>query len=276
MLKSLGLPDKALVALVGCAASGKTTASAMFPRSWVLRSDQVREDVADDAGDQSADPHVWHLLFERLKARLALGLPAVVDATSADPDDRAWLLAHARRYKAPAVALVFDDVPLAEALTRNGRRPENRRVPADVLARQHAQIAAADLAAEGFTVVHAADLPAVTLILRRLAEQRGAQTDPIEVVFGSAAARLITWDTPSRDPEYDTATLAAGREELLLRHVADGDPYDQRFEARVTCGTEGCAGPAWTPVYSLGQLAAAHAGHAENEALCSVCDRFED
>ncbi|MFF2548331.1 AAA family ATPase [Kitasatospora sp. NPDC058063] len=275
MLKSLGLPDNALIALVGCAGSGKTTLSAMFPPSWVVAADQVREDVAGDAGNQSADPHVWHLVFERLKARLVLGLPAVVDATGADPDDRAWLLAHARRYKAPAVALVLD-VPLAEALTRNARRPENRRVPVDVLARQHAQIAAADLAAEGFTVVRAAALPAVTLILRRLIEQHGVETDEIEAVFGSAAARLITWDTPSRDPEYRTATLAAGREELLLRYNADGEPYDHRFEARATCDTEGCAGPAWTPVHSLAQLAAAHAGNAEHEALCTVCDRFED
>lgn len=274
ILKSLAVPPNSMIALIGCAGSGKSTVTAMFPAPWVLSADQYREDVADDAGDQSAGPDAWNLLYARLDARLRRGLPAVVDATSAAAHDRAQLLAHAARHQAPAVALVLD-TPLDDAQRRNAARPANRRVPAAVVAEQHAQIAAAQLMNEGFArVIASGELLVLPAILRRLVEQHGAVTGQIEAVFGAAAARLITWDEQSHDPEFATATLAAGGEELRLRYMDDGDPYDQRFEALAVCETAGCPGPAWTAVHGLGQLAAAQSGQPENEVLCVQCDDY--
>ncbi|MFD8597686.1 AAA family ATPase [Kitasatospora sp. NPDC059646] len=277
MLNTLGLPPNSLIALIGCAGSGKSSLSAMFPRSWVLSSDRHREDVADDAGDQSANSDAWNLLYARLDARLGRGLPAVVDATSADASDRAQLLTRARRHGAPAVALVLD-VDVSEALRRNALRPPSRRVPPAVVVQQHSRIAAADLAAEGFArVVRSGELPVLSTVLHRLAAEHGTRTDLIEATFGTEAARLITWDVPSRAPEHRTATLAAGGEELLLRYQDGGDPYDHRFEVEVGgCPNDAdCPGPAWSPVHHLGDLLAAQAGNPANESRCDACEGDE-
>jgi hypothetical protein len=52
----------------------------------------------------------------------------------------------------------------------------------------------------------------------------------------------------------------------------DGNPYDHHFQARVACTIPTCPGPAWSPVHSIAELAAAHTGQPSNEALCDICD----
>ncbi len=72
--------------------------------------------------------------------------------------------------------------------------------------------------------------------------------------------------------QYRTGTFGAGGESLRVRWMDDGDPYDLRFEALVSCPADWCAGPAWTPVRSVAELAAAHRGTPLDESHCVRCD----
>ena len=272
VLDNLGMAPNSVIVLMGCAGSGKSSAAAMFPPSWVLSADALREQVSDDAGNQDASEEAWTLLHLMLEARLGRGLPAVVDATNTQPWVRRGLLVRAGCHQAPVTALVLD-TPLDVAQARNRVRPVNRRVPEAIVAEQHAQLSAAHLLTEGFAhVVTAGELPVLATVLRRLATVQGRTLGEVEAVFGYDLAALFTWDEKSHDLDHQTGTIAAGGQEMRLRWVADGDPFDNRFEAQVPCDTAGCPGPAWTVVHSLAELQAAYEGCPEDEALCDICD----
>ena len=144
------IPADALVLLIGPAASGKSTwAATRFPPSQVLSSDAFREMVADDASDQAATRDAFRLLHLVARARVERGLLTVIDATNLQRAARTALLGLAARNGRPTIAVVLD-VPLDELLARNAARA--RSVPAEVVRRHHAQLAAAvaDLAEEGY------------------------------------------------------------------------------------------------------------------------------
>ena len=147
------LPPDALVLLIGPAASGKSTwAAAHFRPSQVLSSDAFREMVADRAADQSASADAFRLLHAAASARLKRGLLTVIDATNLQRAARKPLLALARRYARPTVAVLFD-VPLDVLLARNHGR--DRVVPPDaVRLHAHAMTAAVrEVADEGYQLV---------------------------------------------------------------------------------------------------------------------------
>lgn len=149
------LPTDALVLLIGPAASGKSTyAARSFRPSAVLSSDALRAAVSDDPADQSASADAFRALHLLAQARLRRGLLTVVDATNLETSSRAPLLALARRFGRPAVALVFD-TPLEVCLERNERRID-RRVPEAVVRRHFARSARtlAALQGEGYALIH--------------------------------------------------------------------------------------------------------------------------
>jgi protein phosphatase len=148
------VPDLSLVVLVGPSGCGKSTfARAHFGRFETVSSDFCRALVASDENDQSATGAAFEDLHAIVARRLDRGLLTVVDATNVHSEARRPLLALARRFHVPSVAVVFD-LPEELCVRRNVARAE-RTVDAEVVARQRAQMLASlgALRAEGFRAI---------------------------------------------------------------------------------------------------------------------------
>lgn len=148
----LPLPEGAVCALVGAPGSGKSTFAACFPSTWRLNLDTYRGLATDDEADQTATPVAAEIQTLLLDARLSRNLRVVVDSTNLHPHVRAGLLARARYWQRPAVAVLFD-VPLDTALARNSTR--SRVVDPHVVTDLHQRLPTAEqLTVEGFGAVH--------------------------------------------------------------------------------------------------------------------------
>lgn len=142
-----------VVVLIGAAGSGKSTLARRWPPSWVVSSDAIRAQLCGDAANQAVTSKAFEVLHARVERRCRHSAGTVVDATNAQAEHRAELLAIATRHQAYPVAIVLD-TPLDECQRRNATRESP--VPAAVIATQHARIRAdlATLSSEGFTSVH--------------------------------------------------------------------------------------------------------------------------
>ncbi|WP_158673891.1 AAA family ATPase [Streptomyces klenkii] len=149
----LDLAPGTLTVLVGPSLVGKSTfAVRQFPPTWRICLDVLRGAVADDEADQSATTVAAAVQDLLLDERLARGLRTVIDSTALLPHVRTKLLARARYYRRPTLALLFNQVSLEECQRRNAIRP--RKVPPDILRWQHTLIPTAqELRAEGFDQV---------------------------------------------------------------------------------------------------------------------------
>jgi protein phosphatase len=148
------IPRLSLVVLVGATSSGKSTfARAHFRPTEIVSSDAMRAVVSDDENDQRATQAAFEVLHLIVAKRLERGRLTVVDATNVLPRARAPLLALARRYHLPAVAVVLD-LPEDVAERRRAGRTDRDAGP-DVLARQREQLHRAldGIAGEGFAAV---------------------------------------------------------------------------------------------------------------------------
>ena len=178
MPPAIEIPVPGLVVLIGAAGSGKSTLAArLFAPRELLSSDQLREAVSGDAGDERATRPAFAILHHEVRRRLDAGRLVVVDATNVERSARLSLVRIARAAGAPTIAIALA-VPAAEAHARNTGRI-GRVVPADVVDRHldrltalgdtPAEISAA-LLVEGFTAASVistrADLDAARVVRR--------------------------------------------------------------------------------------------------------------
>lgn len=149
------IPEPALVVLVGASGSGKTTfAHAHFKPTEIISSDRCRALVADDEADQSATKDAFEVVHLIAAKRLARGRLTVIDATSVQFEARRPLLALAREYQVPPVAIVFS-LPEAVVQERNLQRAQ-RQVISHVIGEQHENLRRSlkGLEREGFARVY--------------------------------------------------------------------------------------------------------------------------
>lgn len=157
-MRTIEIPELALVALIGASGSGKSTfARTHFRSTEILSSDVFRGLVSDDENDQSASHDAFDALYYLLEKRLARGKLTVVDATNVRPEDRKRLVEAARKYHCFAVALVIH-TPERVCQERNSRRPD-RQFGSHVVRRQMNDLRRGlrGLEREGFRHVHVLD-----------------------------------------------------------------------------------------------------------------------
>jgi alkanesulfonate monooxygenase SsuD/methylene tetrahydromethanopterin reductase-like flavin-dependent oxidoreductase (luciferase family)/predicted kinase len=157
-----GIPDPAVVVLVGASGAGKSMwAQQRYRAQEIVSSDDLRGIVGSGRHDLAASADAFGLLDDILAARARRGLTCVVDTLGLDAQRRRGYLALAKTHGLPAVAVVFD-VPAALAKERNAQR--DRPVPAPALAAQLARASetSAEIDAEGWdqVVVVRSKLPA--------------------------------------------------------------------------------------------------------------------
>ena len=120
--KTIRLVRPSVVVLCGPAACGKSTFAARHFRSTqIISSDQARALVCDDERDQRFQTQAFALIHFLVEQRLGINRLSVVDSTALTAASRQSLLELARRYRVPAVVLLFD-VPLEACLDHDAKR----------------------------------------------------------------------------------------------------------------------------------------------------------
>lgn len=119
---------------IGIPGSGKTTLLKEFSEkngySYIC-PDNIREELTGNAADQTRNPEVWQIAYERLAEQLGSGQTVVFDSTLTDPERRTQFIDLARQNGAEKIYAVHADVPLETAKERNVAR--ERVVPEHVL-----------------------------------------------------------------------------------------------------------------------------------------------
>ncbi|HZQ56237.1 MAG TPA: polynucleotide kinase-phosphatase [Bryobacteraceae bacterium] len=157
-MRTIEIPELALVALIGASGSGKSTlARRHFLATEVLSSDSFRGLVSDDENDQTCTHDAFDALYYMLDKRLARGKLSVVDATNVRSEDRKRLIEHARKYHCFAVAVVVNTSERV-CQERNANRPDRDFGPY-VIRRQilDLKLGIRGLEREGFRYVHVLD-----------------------------------------------------------------------------------------------------------------------
>ncbi|MEC8063939.1 MAG: AAA family ATPase [Pseudomonadota bacterium] len=130
------LSGDALVFLVGCSGSGKSTfCETYFQPSQVVSSDQCRKLVSDREEEQQATQDAFTILYQIVEKRIRRGLFTVIDATNLEKSVIQKIKKYAEVFKRSLHAFVFS-LPLEQCLTWNNKRPK-RQVVSEVIYRQH-------------------------------------------------------------------------------------------------------------------------------------------
>jgi protein phosphatase len=156
----LAIPGCSLVALVGPSGSGKSTfARRHFKLTEVLSSDFFRGLVSDDEANQGASRDAFAVLHFVTAKRLAASRLTVIDATNVQPEARQALVALARQYHCPLVAVVFNLPP--QLCEERDRLRTDRRVGPAVIQQQYQNLcrSLATLEREGFHYVYILSTP---------------------------------------------------------------------------------------------------------------------
>ena len=185
--RALEVPELSLVLLVGASGSGKSTfAATRFLPTEVLSSDFCRGLVSDDENDQAATKPAFELLHYIASKRMEAGRLTVVDATNVKREDRAPLVALARKYHFLPVAIVFN-LPERLCQDRNRGRSDREFGP-HVIRNQTRELRRSlrGLRKEGFRQVHVLGSPeeveAATIERTPLWNNRKAEHGPFDIV----------------------------------------------------------------------------------------------
>jgi protein phosphatase len=147
------VPPGALVALIGPAASGKSTwAKRHFEPTQIVSADACRGMIADDENDQEATRDAFRLFHRIIGERLKRGLPTVADSNALIASARGELLRDAGIYNRPVIAVVFA-MPFETQQAWSANRP--RRIPPAIIGehRQMLQQTLHVLCDEGFNQI---------------------------------------------------------------------------------------------------------------------------
>ncbi|MGV9419976.1 AAA family ATPase [Streptomyces sp. NPDC003674] len=283
------LPENGLIVLIGASGAGKSTLARTWPASQVLSLDGLRGIVSDDPGRQDATADAADVLKLILERRMTRKLNTVIDATNVEQSVRVELVMAAKQHGMPTTAVIVA-TPLPVCLERQGPRPDNRRVPEDVVRSQHQAMVHSHqrLAAEGFnTIVFADALYRLEPFLARLSQTREADLGRdgsdglgdlllVRRFFGSEILPLWRW-RPGSDlvtGRDRIAEIRLGQQYLTLafRDDVDGEGYFG-FDVLLPCPFDPeCAGQTWAPVYSVTDLHKALTGAMDNDPdiVCTV------
>lgn len=219
-MTKISIPDFSLVVLIGSTGSGKSSfARKHFLETEIVSSDQCRALVSDDETDLAATGDAFDLLTYTASIRLKRRLLTVIDATSVKREDRAKLVALARKYHALPVAMVFDIDPKI-CHERNQNRPN--RDFGEHVPRNHSKALRRGLRGlqkEGFRQVQIMESP--------------EEVDALEVT------RELLWtDRRSEHGPYDIIGDIHGcfdeLTELLERLGYKLDPFEEAAEDLIT------------------------------------------
>ena len=250
--RALGIPEMALVVLVGVSGSGKSTfARRHFEPFEVLSSDFCRGLVSGDENDQAATRDAFDVLHYIASKRLAAGRLTVVDATNVQPEGRKQLVELARSHDVLPVAIVLD-LPVDVCAARNTTRPQ-RNFGAHVIRRQHDQLRRSlrSLSREGFRKVHVlhsvAEIDSAVIVRERLLTDYRDRTGPFDVIGdihgcrGELEALLSRLGyVIERDPDHRPTGAAhpLGRTAVFLGDLVDRGP-DSPGVLRLVMGMAG-------------------------------------
>jgi protein phosphatase len=238
-MKTIEIPELAVVALIGASGSGKSTlARKHFLPTEVLSSDFFRGLVSDDETDQSSTPDAFDALYYLLEKRLARGKLTILDATNVRAEDRKRIVEYARRYHCFAIALVVN-TPENLCQERNRTRPDRDFGP-HVVRRQIGELKRGlrGLEREGFRYVHVLD-GTEDLEIRRIPlwNNKKDQLGPFDIIgdlHGCAAElrQLLTqtgWEPftlPNPEEPWGSECWRhpAGRRTIFLGDLVDRGP----------------------------------------------------
>lgn len=181
------VPELALVVLVGPSGAGKSTfASKHFLPTEVVSSDACRGMICDNENDQTVSAEAFDLVHTLIRKRLAQGRLTVVDATNVQKEARKPLVAIARQYHCPRVAIVFN-LPVEICMEKNRQRV-GRNIESRVIRQQHAQMLAnmEGLEQEGFrqiiTIESGQTADTISIMRKMLPSNQKALTGPFDII----------------------------------------------------------------------------------------------
>jgi len=167
-MKTIKLPEIALVLLVGPSSSGKSTfAQKYFLPTEVISSDHCRALVSDDENNLAATDAAFEVLYFLAAKRLQLGKLTVVDALNLRKEDRAKLLQLAKDNYALAAVIVLE-TPIKKLFERHDTR-NDRRFGKNVLEKQYDDFRRSmkTIEKEGFSYVYFVNSEEEISILRQ-------------------------------------------------------------------------------------------------------------
>lgn len=235
-MRTITIPEFALVVLMGASGSGKSTfARQHFKATEIISSDVCRGWVADDENDQNATKPAFELLHYLVEKRLEGRRLTVVDATNVRAEDRKSLIALAKKYYALAVAIVINPGQ-SVCIERNRSRPD-RQFGAHVVQNQTRAMKQGlfGLSREGFKQVielrSEADINAVSITRQRLWTDLRDEIGPFDLVgdihgcFDELLSLLQSLGYQTGEDEQGVYALPpAGRKLVFVGDLVDRGP----------------------------------------------------
>lgn len=248
------IPDFALVVLIGATGSGKSSfARKHFLETEIVSSDTCRALVSDDETDLAATSDAFDLLKYTAGIRLKRRLLTVIDATSVKREDRATLVALARRHHALPVAMVLD---IDQAICHARNQARANRDFGEHVSRNHGKALRRGLRGlqkEGFRQIHIMRSPeevdALEIKREPLWTDRRGEHGPYDIVGDihgcfDELIELLTKLGYTIDPFEDDAEdlIAAhhpnGRKAFFVGDITDRGPKN-RNALRLVMGMVG-------------------------------------